>query len=68
MTAITRESEGLAEAQVVYQISLKDGPASSAWVDVDEPTYKSAQLDSEYKCRILYTRKQWMAWKRCYEK
>jgi hypothetical protein len=55
MTAITRESEGLAEAQVVYQISLKNGPASSAWIDVDEAAYNSAKLYGEYKCRCLYT-------------
>lgn len=48
-------SEGLAEAQVVYQISLKNGPALSAWIDVDEAAYNSAKLYGEYKCRILYT-------------
>lgn len=47
------ESEGHA-AQVVYQISMKDGAASSAWVDVDEAAYRSAKLYGEYKCRCLY--------------
>ena len=42
-------------AQVVYQISLKNGPASSAWIDVDEAAYNSAKLYGEYKCRCLYT-------------
>lgn len=48
-------SEGVAEAQVVYQISMKDGAASSAWVDVDEATYNSAKLYGEFNCRCLYT-------------
>lgn len=42
-------------AQVVYQISMKDGAASSAWVDVDEATYNSAKLYGEFNCRCLYT-------------
>lgn len=40
--------------EVVYQISMKDGAASSAWVDVDEAAYRSAKLYGEYKCRCLY--------------
>lgn len=47
-------SEGLAEAQVVYQISMKDGAASSAWIDVDEAAYNSAKLYGEFDCRCLY--------------
>lgn len=42
-------------AQVVYQISLKNGAAASAWIDVDEAAYNSAKLHGEYKCRCLYT-------------
>lgn len=42
------------DAEVVYQISLKNGAASSAWIDVDEATYYGARLYSEYKCRCLY--------------
>jgi hypothetical protein len=38
----------------VYQISLKNRSASSAWIDVDEATYYGARLYSEYKYRCLY--------------
>jgi hypothetical protein len=49
------ESEGLVDAQVVYQISMKNGATSSAWIDVDEAAYNSAKVYGEYKCRCLYT-------------
>lgn len=49
------ESDGLVGAQVVYQISMKNGATSSAWIDVDEAAYNSAKVYGEYKCRCLYT-------------
>jgi hypothetical protein len=38
----------------VYQISLKNGPAKAAWIDVDEADYFSAKMDATYMARCLY--------------
>ena len=49
-------ANGLAEPKQkpVYQISLTNGPAKAAWIDVDEVTYYSAKMDATYMARCLY--------------
>lgn len=51
-----RAQPAQAGAEPVYQVSMKSGPANTAWVDCDEGTYNSARLlPSEYAVRKLYT-------------
>jgi hypothetical protein len=49
-------ANGLAQPKQkpVYQISLTNGPAKAAWIDVDEATYYSAKMDATYMARCLY--------------
>jgi hypothetical protein len=47
------------KAEPVYQVAMVNGPANTAWIDVDEATYTSARLiPNEYKTRALYTAPQ----------
>lgn len=55
MVAI-REALAEPEQEPVYQISLTNGSAKAAWIDVDEATYYSAKMDAAtYMARCLYT-------------
>jgi hypothetical protein len=47
------------KAEPVYQVAMVNGPANTAWIDVDDATYTSARLiPNEYKTRALYTAQQ----------
>lgn len=46
--------DGVESQGPVYQISLADGPTSTAWIDCSEADYNSARLMTDFKCRQLY--------------
>jgi hypothetical protein len=51
---MNKQREAEPEQKPVYQISLTNGPAKAAWIDVDEATYYSAKMDATYMARCLY--------------
>jgi hypothetical protein len=51
---MSKQREAEPEQKPVYQISLTNGPAKAAWIDVDEATYYSAKMDATYMARCLY--------------
>ena len=54
--AESRSIEQAEKQEPVYQMAMVNGPANTAWIDVDEATYHSARLlPNEYKVRTLYT-------------
>lgn len=55
---LTIASAGASEPTAVYQISRKDGPASTAWIDVEEDIYEDAGFYPDFNRRVLYTHPQ----------